>query len=124
MIKHTLELPNSPNIFPVFHTSEIQPFRENNNERFPDRALHPPNPISINGQNEFFIDRIVDERKRGRGKQYRVRWQGEGPEGDKWLPASELEDCGEALEVWLKRADTNPPLQDESPTAQNKGNSK
>src|SRR6266403_3665549 len=123
MIKHTLELPNSPNIFPVFHTSEIQPFRENNNERFPDRALHPPNPISSNGQNEIFIDRIVDERKRGRGKQYRVRWQGEGPEGDKWLPASELEDC-KALKVWLKCTNTNPPHQDEPPTMQNKGNSK
>ena len=27
-------------------------------------------------------------------------WQGEGPEGNKWLPAWELEDC-EALDVWL-----------------------
>ncbi|KAF8269462.1 hypothetical protein EI94DRAFT_1574204, partial [Lactarius quietus] len=26
-------------------------------------------------------------------------WRGEGPEGDKWLPASNLEEC-EALDRW------------------------
>ena len=44
-------------------------------------------------------EKIVDERMRNKHLQYRVRWQGEGPEGDKWLPASELEDC-EALDNW------------------------
>jgi hypothetical protein len=29
-----------------------------------------------------------------------VRWRGKGPEGDKWLPEQELEDC-EALDNWL-----------------------
>jgi hypothetical protein len=95
----TLDLPNLPNIFPVFHTSEVSPFKENNNSLFPSRALIPPDPISINGHEEFFIEKIVDERKRGKKTLYKVRWQGEGPEGDIWLPAEELSDC-EALDNW------------------------
>jgi hypothetical protein len=98
----TLDLPNSPHNFPVFHTSEIRPFLENNNDLFPSRALIPREPVTINGQQEFFIDKIVDQRKKGKKILYRVRWQGEGPEGDKWLPEEELADC-EALETWTTK---------------------
>ena len=98
----TLHLPHLPHAFPVFHTSEVQPFQENDDDLFPHRALHPPAPILRNGEQEFFIDKIVDERRRAKQIQYRIRWQGEGPEGDKWLPASEVEDC-EALDIWLAR---------------------
>jgi hypothetical protein len=95
----TLDLPNAPNAFPVFHTSEIRPFLKNDNDKFPGRALNPPKPLLINGEQEFFIEKIVDERRRQKQTQYRIRWQGEGPEGDKWLPASELENCA-ALDAW------------------------
>ena len=105
----TLDLPHSPNMFPVFHTSEIIPFRENNGTLFPDRTLTPPEPLLINGEQEFFIDKIVDEKRKNKQTLYRVRWQGEGPEGDKWLPACELEDC-QALDVWLKRKTKLPRL--------------
>jgi hypothetical protein len=98
----TLDLPNSPHAFPVFHTSELLPFKENDDDLFPHRALVPPTPVVRDGEQEFFIDKIVDERRRAKQTQYRVRWQGEGPEGDKWLPANEVEDC-EALDVWLAR---------------------
>ena len=95
----TLDLPDNPQMFPVFHTSEVKPFKDNDNELFPDHALHPPDPVTINGCEEFFIEKIVDQRHRGQGLQYQVRWQGEGLEGNKWLPARELEDC-EALDKW------------------------
>lgn len=48
---------------------------------------------------EWFVDRIVDQRQHGKGYQYLVRWRGEGPEGDLWLPRRELKDC-EALDLW------------------------
>ena len=98
----TLDLPNLPNFFPIFHTSELRPFLENDNSLFPSRALIPPEPITIDGQQEFFIDKIVDERKKRKKTLYKVRWQGEGPEGDKWLPEDELADC-EALDIWTSR---------------------
>ena len=54
----------------------------------------------MDGQQELFIDRIVDERKRGRRTQYLVRWHREGPEGNIWLNEEELEEC-EVLDTWL-----------------------
>ena len=103
----TLDLPNLPHIFPVFqvHTSEVRPFAENDNDLFPSRALIPREPITIDGQQEFFIDKIVDKRKRRNKILYRVHWQGEGPEGDKWLPAEELADC-KALDFWASHKAT------------------
>ena len=98
----TIDIPHAPHLFPVFHTSEVIPFQENDNSLFPTRIPTPPEPLMINGEQEFFIDKIVDERRRNAQTQYLVRWQGEGPEGDKWLPASELENC-QALDVWQAR---------------------
>jgi hypothetical protein len=100
----TLDLPHAPRSFPVFHSSELLPFINNDDTLFPRRALHPPEPVIIDGEPEFFIDKIVEERRRRKQTEFRVRWQGEGPEGDKWLPASELEDC-KALDIWQARKD-------------------
>ena len=79
----TIELPNTPNVFPTFHTSEILPFIENNNSLFPSRKFEEPLPIlTPEGNEEYFIERILDERRRGRGRQYLVRWRGYGQEHD------------------------------------------
>jgi hypothetical protein len=104
----TLDMPHKPNLFPIFHTSEIHPFQENDDTLFPQRALRPPAPIVIDEQKKFFIEKIVDERRQGKRRQYLVRWRGKGPEGDEWLPASEVEDC-EALDFWEARASNKPP---------------
>ena len=64
----TLDLPKTNNIFPVFHTSEILPFIENNKTLFPSHALHPLEPVIINNDLEHFIDSIIDEKRtRGHG---------------------------------------------------------
>ena len=52
------------------------------------------------------MDKIVDEQRRGKSRQYLVRWKGKGPEGDIWLPASEVENC-EALDRWQARKAEN-----------------
>jgi hypothetical protein len=99
----TLDLPNSPNIYPVFHTSEILPFHENDPDLYPSREhAKPPSIITEHGDEEWLIKDIIDERRRGRGFQYLVRWLGYGPEFDRWLPGSELNDT-EALDIWLAR---------------------
>ena len=98
----TLALPKDSHHFPIFHTSEVKPFQENNDDLFLSQALHPPNPITINGTQEFFMDKIMNKQRRGQRRQYLVRWRGEGPEGDMWLSAEELEDCM-ALNVWLEK---------------------
>ena len=98
----TLALPKHSRLFLVFHTSEVKPFMENDDALFASRALHPPNPVDVDGNKEFFVEKIVDERRHGGRKQYLVRWRGEGPEGDLWLNAEDLEEC-EVLDAWQAR---------------------
>ena len=101
---YTLDLPNSPNIFPTFHVSQLRPYRPNDAALFPSREQPRPGPVvTEDGQLENFIDRIIDERRVGRGKKYLVRWVGYGEEDDEWLSRRELEDC-EALDVWESRS--------------------
>ena len=98
----TLDLPRSPDVFPVFHTLEVMPFIDNNENLFPSCAQHTPEPVIDNDNLEYFVDKILDEKKsRGRGgTEFLVHWVGQGPEYDLWIPQKELEDC-EALDVWL-----------------------
>ncbi|KAJ7052037.1 hypothetical protein C8F01DRAFT_940445, partial [Mycena amicta] len=59
---------------------------------FPNRALTRPGPaVTPDGQeDEYYVERIVDERIRYRKRQLKVRWHGYGPEDDDWIDAAEL----------------------------------
>lgn len=41
--------------------------------------------VTEDGTEENMIDKIVDARRRGRGKQYLVRWVGYDRDHDEWL---------------------------------------
>ena len=56
------------------------------------------------GEEEWLIDKIVDERTCGKGCQYLVQWHGYGPEEDQWLPGRELAET-EVLDIWLNSLD-------------------
>lgn len=103
-----LELPPTSKTHPVFHTSLVLPFKENDAQLFPSRKFTTPQPI-INeaGDHEYFVKDIIDERRSGRGFKYLVRWVGYGDEENRWLPRKELEDT-EALDVWLARGMLEP----------------
>ena len=98
---YTLDLPDHLHIFPTFHSSLLRPFIPNDDERYPSRAHSQPGPIVMaNGATEYFVERILDRRPRGRGYQYLIWWQGYGPEHDSWLPGAEVEDLA-ALDDFL-----------------------
>ena len=59
-----------------------------------------PEPIEVNGEAEYVVEEIVDERVRGRGKQFLVKW--EGYPDPTWEPAKNLEDT-QALEIWEEK---------------------
>jgi len=74
---YTLDLPNEPNRIPTFHSSLLRPYIPNDPDLFPSRSLPMPRPVvTPDGEEEWFVDWILDERRRGRGYQYLVRWSG------------------------------------------------
>lgn len=100
---YTLDLPNSPGTFPTFHASLLNKYIANDASLFPSRQLDEPDAVvTIEGDDYWDIEEIIDERKRGRGYQYLVRWTGYRPDMDLWLPRREVEDCA-ALDAWLSK---------------------
>jgi hypothetical protein len=98
---YTLEMPNSPNVFPTYHASELAPHIANDPVLFPSHEdQKPPLIVTSDGIEEYFVNEIIDSRRCSRGWQYLVRWVGYGPEHDRWLSRTSLEDC-EALDCWL-----------------------
>ncbi|EEB99754.1 hypothetical protein MPER_00491, partial [Moniliophthora perniciosa FA553] len=99
---YTLLIPNAhKNSCLTFHSSHLKPWTPNDDDLFPQRTHQRPGPIvTEDGVEEYFINEIIDERKRGRGYQYLVRWVGYGAEDDEWLPGKDLDECA-ALDVWL-----------------------
>jgi hypothetical protein len=98
--EYTLRLPNNPQTFPGFHSSLLKPFVPNDPTLFPDREFTRPGAVvTEDGTEENMIDKIVDARRRGRGKQYLVRWVGYDRDHDEWLSGRMLEDT-EALDIW------------------------
>ncbi|KAF8208464.1 hypothetical protein K438DRAFT_1666576 [Mycena galopus ATCC 62051] len=84
---YTLSLPNHPDI----------------NSTEPSEKVREREPIlNENGEEEWYIDEIVAERPKGRGKQYFVSWSGFGPEHNRWLPGSVLAE-NQALDLWEKK---------------------
>ena len=73
----------------------------NDDTLFPSRKLPKPGPVvTDSGEEEWLIDRILDEQIHRCGHQFLVRWCGWGAEEDQWLPGQELTDM-EALDNWL-----------------------
>ncbi|XP_069615942.1 uncharacterized protein [Ranitomeya imitator] len=82
-----LKLPNSLKIHPVFHVSLLKPAVPNS---FPGRTSAPPDPVLIDGQEEFVVEKILDSRiHRGR-LQYLVKWQGYSVEENSWEPLENI----------------------------------
>jgi hypothetical protein len=99
---YTLHLPEATKIFRTFHSSLLRPYIENDNTLFPSHKFDRPGPIVMaTGETEYFIDKIIDQCKRGHGKQFLVRWLGYGPGADLWLPRRELADT-DAYAEWIK----------------------
>ena len=100
---YRLEVPNAPpNFCHTFHASQLKRYVPNDRTLFPGRDFPRDGPVLLeNGREEHVIERILDERRRGRGWQYLVRWKGYGPGDDEWLPRREIEETI-ALDEWLR----------------------
>jgi hypothetical protein len=109
-VAYQLDLPDTMKCHSTFHISLLKLFKT-------DGSVMPP-PLAVmvdtDGEEWFTIDRVLDHRERLRktGKatkttrEYRIRWEGYGPEHDTWEPECNVSpsEMGETLRrYWAYR---------------------
>jgi hypothetical protein len=66
-----LELPHYLKLHPVFHVNRLAPYQDNGLDKPP-----PPDPVTVEGEEEYEVDKITDSRIFRCQLQYRVKWKG------------------------------------------------
>ncbi|KAK5935669.1 hypothetical protein CgunFtcFv8_021011 [Champsocephalus gunnari] len=84
-----LRLPRSLKVHPTFHVGKIKPVRESS---LVPASKPPPPPQMVEGGPVYAVKRLLAVRKRGRGRQFLVDWDGYGLEERTWIPASFIVD--------------------------------
>ncbi|SGY18646.1 BQ5605_C014g07425 [Microbotryum silenes-dioicae] len=83
----------------VFHTSKLRHWTDNDGVAFPGREATEPASVVVQGNEEWEVDRIVDEKGKGKRKRYLVKWKGWADSDNTWEPRAHLEETI-VLEEW------------------------
>jgi hypothetical protein len=82
-----LELPESVNIHPVFHVSQLKPFVPSTVE-----AVPTPPPLYADRRGGIFVVEAILGKRKYRGRwQYLVKWDGYDESENTWEPSSSLQ---------------------------------
>src|SRR3984885_1745268 len=99
-VDYKLDLPPALRIHDVFHIDCLSPYKGNevNGLKPP-----PPNPVTIDGKEEYEVDHIRDSKLFGRTLKYLVRWKGYGEGEDTWEPLSNLANSLQVVDEFHSR---------------------
>jgi hypothetical protein len=86
-VTYRLKLPISLKIHDVFHVDLFTPYHET--EEHGENYAQPP-PELIDGEEEYQVEEIIDERINRRKKQYLVKWLGYPVSENSWINAKNL----------------------------------
>ncbi|GAA5961505.1 hypothetical protein JCM21900_000965 [Sporobolomyces salmonicolor] len=101
---YRLALPHNDRSHPIFHASKLKPYIPNNSTDFPSCTPPRPEPMMVDGEEEYVVEKIIDEKGSGDGQRYLVKWSGYPESENSWEPLKHVEDTV-ALEEWETRAD-------------------
>jgi RNase H-like domain found in reverse transcriptase/Integrase zinc binding domain/Chromo (CHRromatin Organisation MOdifier) domain len=107
-VAYELDLPSSMRIHPVFHVSLLEPK--------PPATIPtlisppPPDPVTINDEEEFEVAAILDSRLFGRRRQlqYLVDWKGYSPADRTWEPLSNVANSPDLLAEFHRKYPRKP----------------
>ena len=84
----------------MFHATLLRPYKEN--EVYGANFPEPP-PELLEGEEVYEIEMIINHRKRGRGYQYLIKWQGYPISDASWEPETSFSNDGDTLERYKLR---------------------
>ena len=99
-VDYRLALPLALKIHDVFHVDRLSPYKGNDVNVL---TLPPPDPVTVDGEEEYEVDHIRDSKLFGCTLKYLVRWTGYGEGEDTWEPASNLKHSPEKIQEFHAR---------------------
>ena len=75
------------NIYPVFHCSLLENFRDS---ELPGRTQPAPLPVIIDDEQEWEVEEILDCRRHRKKLQYLIKWKGFDSTENTWEPVTNL----------------------------------
>ncbi|GAA5987852.1 hypothetical protein JCM11641_003509, partial [Rhodosporidiobolus odoratus] len=96
---YRLTLPPSDRAHPNFHASKLKRYIANDPSIYANREPPRPEPIDVEGTDEYVVESIVDEKGKGRTRKFLVKWAGYPDSENTWEPLANVEDTL-ALDEW------------------------
>jgi hypothetical protein len=83
-VAYKLDLPVGTNAHPVFHSSLLKAYKPDSTG---ERSTPVPEAVSVDGQVEYIVEAVLDERVRRGKREYLVHWAGYHANDSTWEPA-------------------------------------
>jgi hypothetical protein len=104
-ITYRLRMPASYGIHPILNIAHLEEYRASSSKIIPNRPEIRSKRGGFDEYEEKEVEAILAEgwsnmRKGRRERLYKVRFKGEGPEGDSWEPRRHLRNAPEILKEW------------------------
>jgi hypothetical protein len=95
---YRLELPETMKIHDVFYIGLLSKVKHNEFQAWENR----PPPITVDGEEEYEVEGIMDSRETKGKWEYLIKWKGYGPEESTWEPKGNLKNAAKHLKKYEK----------------------
>jgi len=99
----TLDIPKDRRIHPTVHMDQVKEFHEDSR---PERKQPKPKPVKINGELEYEVEEILEEKIVKNKTWYLVKWKGYDRADATWQPERDVDNAQEALMRFKAKAPT------------------